>query len=276
MAQVGAYGLALTGPVVELAVALLGPAPSMWPEVRLEWVPPLDDPPEQGSFSALASLLPLLSGGHAAFDRSERVARFHKPHAPDGHELAHPCLSAVGLVFARWDGRVALHAGAVIVDGVAWGVLGAREAGKSTTLASLALAGHGILCDDLLVMDGPTAFAGPRTVDLRPEAAGRLGVQAPLVTVRRGERHRLLLAAVPPETPLGGFVVLGVGQEMSIDLVPVAQRLGALEAHLTLRGAGLPAGLLPLIELPMWRVNRSRAWADLPRLLDRLVATVAA
>lgn len=262
--------------MVGLAAEMLVPAPLSWPEVGLEWVRPLADPPELGSFSARTSVLGLLSGGHAVFDRSARVARFHKAHAADGHELAHPCLSAVGLVFARWDGRVALHAGAVVVDGVAWGVLGAREAGKSTTLASLALAGHAILCDDLLVTDGHVAFAGPRTVDLRPEAATRLEVHAPLVSVRRGERRRLLLGDVAPEVPLGGFVVLGVGDEISVEKVSVPERMAALGNHLTLRQAGLPPGLLPLVELPMWRVNRSRNWTDLPRLLDRLVAAVAA
>lgn len=263
--------------MVALAADLLVPAPPSWPDVTVEWVPPLDDPPELGFFTLHESVLPLLSGGHAVFTRKERVVRFHKPHAADGHELAHPCLSAVGLVFARWDDRVALHAGAVVINGVAWGVMGDREAGKSTTLAWLAQAGHDILCDDLLVLDGTRAFAGPRTVDLRPQAAERLDGRERLVTVRRGERWRLLLSGVAPEVPLGGFVVLGVGDELSVDPVPVAERMGALGAHLTLRQAGLPAaGLLALLSLPMWRVQRSRAWGDLPRLLDRLVTTVAA
>ena len=262
--------------MIGLAADMLGPAPPSWPEVAVEWVPPLNDPPELGSFSSAKSVLPLLSGGHAVLDRRDRVARFHKPNAADGHELAHPCLSAVGLVFARWDGRIGLHAGAVIINGVAWGVLGAREAGKSTTLAWLAQTGHDILCDDLLVVEGTRAFAGPRTIDLRPLAAERLDGRERLVTVRRGERRRLLLADVDPEIPLGGFVILGVGDQVSVEAVPVAERMGALGAHLTLQQAGLPRnGLFELVALPMWRVHRSRTWADLPRLLHRLVTTVA-
>jgi hypothetical protein len=221
-------------------------------------------------------MLSLLSGGHVVFARDPRRARFHKPRAANGHELAHPCLSAVGLVFARWEQRLALHAGAVLFDGVAWGVLGAREAGKSTTLAWLAQAGHVVLSDDLLVLENGQAFCGPRTIDLRPSAAERLSGRDRLVTVRQGERQRLLLPPAPVTAPLGGFLVLGVGDATSVTSVPVAERLESLTRHLTLRQAGLPAGgLLDLVGLPMWRVERSRAWSDLPLLLDRLRTTTA-
>lgn len=274
-ARAGCYGLALTGEVVDLAAALVGPPLAGWPAVELQWTSLLPDPPDSGSFGPSGAVLPLLSGGHAVFDRERRVARFHKPRPPDGHELAHPCLSAVGLVFARWDGRVALHAGGIVVGGRAWGVLGAREAGKSTTLAHLARAGHGVLCDDLLVIDQGRACAGPRTLDLRPETAQRLDGEH-LVEVRQGQRHRLLLPPAPATVPLGGFLVLGVGDTVSVEPVPAVERLAALQPHVTLQQIGLPAaGLLELVGVPMWRVNRSRAWADLPRLIDRLVATVA-
>lgn len=260
--------------MVDLAGGLLGSSRPEWPHVKVEWLAPLADPPE-GRFSAEEAVLPLLSGGHAVFERRPRRGRFHKPRPADGHELAHPCLSAVGLVFARWDGRIALHAGAVLFDGVAWGVLGAREAGKSTTLAQLAGAGHTVLSDDLLVLQGRQAFCGPRTIDLRPESAARLDDER-LVTVRQGERRRMLLPPAPPTAPFGGFVVLGVGDAVSVTPVAAAERLGALAQHLTLKQAGLPAaGLLELVGLPMWRVDRSRAWADLPLLLDRLGATCA-
>lgn len=262
---------------MDLAAHLLGASRPGWPQVAVEWVGPLADPPEGGHFSAEEAVLPLLSGGHAVFHRHLRRARFHKPRPADPHELAHPCLSAVGLVFARWDGRIALHAGAVLFDGVAWGVLGAREAGKSTTLARLAQAGHVVLSDDLLVLEGMQAFCGPRTVDLRPEAAARFGAGQPLEPVRQGERHRMLLPPAPATAPFGGFLVLGVGDAVSVTPVAAAQRLGALSEHLTLKQAGLPgAGLLDLVGLPMWRVERSRAWPDLPLLLERLRATCAA
>lgn len=232
------------------------------------------DPPESGYFGADEAVILLLKGGHAVFERHSRRVRFHKPRPADGHELAHPGLSAVGLIFARWDARIALHAGAVLFDGVAWGVLGASEAGKSTTLAALAQAGHTILSDDLLVLEGGRAFSGPRSIDLRHEAATRIEATNSLVTVRQGERRRLLLSPAPSSAPFGGFIVLGVGDAVSVTPVAADKRLGTLSEHLTLKQAGLPAaGLLELVGLPMWRVDRSRSWADLPLLLDRLRAT---
>jgi hypothetical protein len=268
--------LVLTGAAVDLAADLLGEALAGWPAVEVEWTSPLDDPPETGSFGPSRCILPLLSGGHASFDRERRLARLHKPGPAERQILAHPCLSAVGLVFARWDGRVALHAGGVVVDGRAWGVLGAQEAGKSTTLAALAGAGHGVLCEDLLVLEGTNAFAGPRTVDLRPSAAAHYEDPGRLSEVRQGQRHRLVVAAVPPTVPLAGFFVLEAGDEVSVEPVAAADRLAALHPYVRLHDVGLPAsGLLELIGLPMWRLRRSRTWADLPRLIDRLVATAS-
>jgi hypothetical protein len=272
----GCYGLALSGAVIDLAGDLLGHSLGGWPAVEVDWTTPLADPPASGFFGRHQCVLPLLTGGHVVFDREQRIARFHKPGPANGQVMAHPCLSAVGLVFARWDGRVALHAGGVLLDGAVWGVLGAKEAGKSTTLAAFAHAGFGVLCDDLLVLDGTTAFAGPRTVDLRPQSAARLEGRGQMLEVREGQRHRLALAPTPPVVPLGGFFVLDVGNELSIESVTPVDRLGALNPYLTLQHVGLPpSGLLDLVGLPMWRVSRSRDWADLPRLIERLLATAA-
>ncbi len=276
MAPAGCYGLALRGQVVDLAAGMLGPPLPDWPVVELEWTSPLPDPPANTVFSPGRAIVPLLSGGHVVLDRQERLARFHKPYPPNGYEVAHPCLSPVGLVFARWDGRVPLHAGAVVVGDRAWGVLGDREAGKSTTLAHLAVAGYDVLSDDLLVIDDGKACAGPRTLDLRPGTARRLQGRERLVEVRQGERQRMFLRPAPPAVPLGGLFVLGVGDEVSLESVAPVERLGTLQPHLMLRAVGLPAsGLLNLISLPMWRLNRSRAWADLPRFIERLVTAAA-
>ncbi len=268
--------MTFTGPHIGLARELLGQPSPGWPEVELEWAPPLADPPDLHFFHPDRALLRLVSGGHAVFDRDQRVARFHKAGPPNGHELAHPCLGSVAVVFGRWDGRVVFHAGAVVVEGLAWGVLGSKEAGKSTTLAWLARAGFDVLADDLFVLEGKNALAGPRTIDLRPLAAERLDGGEGLVLVRQGQRHRLVLPPVPASAPLGGFVKLCVDDEESVELVPLNERVEALRQHLTLRRAGLPAStFLELLAMPMWRLSRSTDWARLPRLLDRLVTTVS-
>ncbi len=251
------------------------PAEEGWPEVELCWAPPLSDPPDVGFFGPDEAVLALVSGGHAVLDRVNRLARFCKVDPPDGHQVAHPCLSTASSYFARWDGRLSFHASAVVAEGAAWGLLGSKEAGKSTTVAWLAEAGYGVLSDDLLVLDGQTALAGPRIVDLRLPTAERLGRER-LVVVRKGERHRLLLPDVPAEVPFAGFLVLAVGAEVSVERVPLADRLEILRHHLTLRQLGAPGSvLLELVSLPMWRVQRSRDWSELPLLLDRLVATIA-
>ncbi len=270
----GAYGLTFTGPVAALARSLLVPAPQRWPEVELSWGPLLLNPPAVGFFAADEAVMALVSGGHAVLDRIGRVARFCKAEPPEGHQVAHPCLSTASSYFARWDGRLSFHASAVLIEGAAWGVLGSKEAGKSTTVASLAQSGYDVLSDDLLVLDGPMALAGPRIIDLRLPSAERLGPER-LVVVRKGERHRLLLPDVPAEVPFGGFLVLAVGDQVSVKRAPLADRLEILRRHLTLRQVGAPAvALLELVSLPMWRVQRSRDWSHLPLLLDRLVATI--
>ena len=272
----GAYGLTFTGPVAALAKNLLVPAPEGWPEVELCWAPPLPDPPAVGFFGPDEAVVPLVSGGHAVLDRARRIARFCKVDPPDGHQVAHPCLSTASSYFARWDGRLSFHASAVVADGAAWGVLGSKEAGKSTTVACLARVGYGVLSDDLLVLDGRMALAGPRIIDLRLRAAEYLGLER-LVVVRKGERHRLVLPDVLAQVPFAGFLVLAVGEEVSIERAPLADRLEILRRHVTLRRLGVPASvLLELVGMPMWRVHRSRDWAHLPLLLDRLRSTIAA
>ena len=107
----------------------------------------------------------------------------------------HPYLAPVALVMARWLGREGFHGGGIVAGGGVWGVLGDKTAGKSTTLAWLAREGVGVVSDDVLVIDGGTALAGPRSVDLREEAAERLGVGEPMGRVGQRERWRFSAAA---------------------------------------------------------------------------------
>ena len=53
--------------------------------------------------------------------------------------IVHPYLAPVALIMARWLGREGMHGGGVVADGGVWAVLGHKTAGKSTTLASMAL-----------------------------------------------------------------------------------------------------------------------------------------
>jgi hypothetical protein len=128
--------------------------------------------------------------------RGEGTATFTGPRLSHD-ELIHPYLGAAASVFSRWCGREVYHAGAFVCGGLAWAVVGGREAGKSSLLAALAARGLPVLSDDLVVTDGHQAFCGPRTIDLRRLAPG---TTAPVTPVRGASRWRL---ALPPAARRG-------------------------------------------------------------------------
>ena len=51
--------------------------------------------------------------------------------------VAHPFIALPAAVCSRWHDRQILHGGGVVVGGVAWAILGTKEAGKSSTLGWL-------------------------------------------------------------------------------------------------------------------------------------------
>ncbi len=74
----------------------------------------------------------------------------------------------LGLALRR-RGVLALHASAVVIDGLAVGFLGAGGAGKSTLAAALAARGHAVLTDDVLALrrDGARWSAHPGYPEIR-------------------------------------------------------------------------------------------------------------
>jgi hypothetical protein len=191
----------------------------------------------------------------------------------DGEELVHPYLAFAAAVFGRWLGRRSFHAGAFAVDGRAWGVFADKEGGKSTTLASLALAGHAVLADDLLVVEGGNCLAGPRCVDLRKAAAAALGPIDTLERARFEQRERLPLADVPAELPLAGWFLLDWGDELSASPIAPARRLAVLGANQSILGVPPldPTGFLDLAALPAWHVRRPQRMEELPAAMDELL-----
>ena len=192
------------------------------------------------------------------------VATFTTPEPLADDQLVHPMLGYAASAFSGWLGRQVIHAGAVTVDGGAWALLGDRHAGKSTTLASLAHSGCPILVDDVLVLDGRTAFAGPRNIDLAPASVAHLGLAADGPTVRGGYRQRMALGAVEPEVPLRGFVVLSWGERVEVRRVPGSERMARLIGQLhPVPGDADWRAVLDLATLPMLELRR-------PRRLDSL------
>lgn len=278
--RTGAYGLALTG--FGAGSRLLGPAREEWPTLELAVVPAVaaTDARAPGGeafveYTDGGAEITLGPRGCIVVSRSPLRAAFALTHPLDEHELLHPHLGGVAAVAGRWLGRVALHAGTFVVGGGVWGVLGGREAGKSSLLAWLALHDVTIVGDDVLVLADGCALPGPRFVDLRRDTAARLGVGEALGRVGARDRWRMPLASDVRILPLRGWILLGWGDALALDPVVPSRRLLHLARQLTV-GAPPPdpASLIELAALPMLELRRPRDWRVLEAaaqlLLDRL------
>jgi hypothetical protein len=174
-------------------------------------------------------------------------------------------------------GRESMHAGAFAAGGQAVGVVGTREAGKSSTLAWLAHAGVDVLCDDMLIVDGDAPLAGPRSIDLRADAAQRLGVGEAIGMTGARERWWLRLGPTGDRPVLRGWVFLAWGERVAVRSLPASERLPRLAGQRGLRlPPARPDALLELTSLPAWELSRPRDWASLPEAADRLLELASA
>lgn len=270
--QRGAYGLAL--PDLALSPALLVPAAG-WPGISVTRTVGTVDVAEN-RLDAERATITLGEGGGLVVDRVGRAASFTTPFALSDDELLHPYLAPVGGVFAWWAGRQALHAGGFVAGGRVWALLGGKEAGKSSALAWLALAGVPVVCDDMLVLDGDAAFAGPRCLDLRPGTAAHLEVGESIPVQGPRERWRLELGPVAPTLPFGGWIELAWGDAVEVDALRPAERLPVLARHRSLLvESPNPAGLLDLVGFPGWRIRRPRSWDALDDAMGAVLDTVS-
>ena len=197
--------------------------PSDWPLLTLRTVLGFDAGHPVGVDEDRASMR--VHDGLVEIDRRRGEALFTARQKPTPDALVHPHLAPVAAIAARWRGHESFHAGAVILGDGAWAVMGAKGSGKSSLLAWLALSGHAVLTDDLLVIDADgNALAGPRSIDLRESAAQRFGVGEPLGVIGARERYRMVVGAVPRPCPLRGFIRLAWGGVPTV--TPRARRRG--------------------------------------------------
>lgn len=259
-----------------MAGALLGDLPPDAPSLALQRRSTTDAGPSEGRLKGDHLTLPLRTGGWVELARAPLEATFHLPAQPDDATLIHPYLAPVAALAARWLDRESFHAGAVVLDGGAWAVVGDKGAGKSSTLAHLALAGHSVLTDDMLIVAGGEALAGPRCIDLRAEPARRFGTGSPLGVVGQRERWRMPLGPAPPRVPLRGWILLEWDEQVVVRPVEGADRLVALAPQ---RAVSLPprdpAVLLELSALPVLRLCRPQRWDALPEAAERLLDAIA-
>ena len=269
----GAYGLRVSG--IDADRALIG-------EVR-EGAPPLHmafrgRPASLGrsSIDGDRAVFVLDAGRELVVDRATACATYSSPRPPLAADVVHPLLTAAAASVGLWAGHDLFHAAAIVVDDRVWGLLGDKQSGKSTFAACLAQRGHPVVCDDLLAVRGRTALAGARCLDLRPDAADRLGVGEPVPTEGSRERWRVILEPVAAEIGLAGWMLLSWADTVEAVRIGPRELLGRLAAHRTWRGLAIdPARLLDLAALPAWELRRPRAWTSLERVADAMETATA-
>ena len=273
----GAYGLTL--PDVPGAAEMLVEPPVEWPTWGIRHQPPSQvvgycEKPE--FVSETQGRLWLSGGGHVLIDRAASMSTLVLPKRPADREIVHPFLAATAAVAARWRGWHCFHAGGLVVDGGAWGVLGDKGTGKSSLLAWLARQGEDVLCDDVLVIDQDgAAVTGPRSLDLRGETAAWLGEGEALGVVGARARWRMPLGPTALSVPLRGWVVLAWGEPTKVEEVPPLERLPLLAENLSLRL--MPTNgqtLMDLTVLPLLRLRRPRRLDAMRDGAERLLAAL--
>jgi hypothetical protein len=271
--QLGAYGIRLGG--VDDAADLLGPVGPDAPEYALS--SELGSAPGDSDYlSDERAELRLRSGGRIHIDRGAGTVRFCVPHAVRSDELVHPYLAPAAAVIGRWGGKESVHAGAFAASDSVWALVGDRGAGKSSTLAWMAHAGFDVLCDDMIVLDGTVPHAGPRTIDLRPDAAANLDAGEAIGVTGARERWRLRLDPVAGGRPLAGWIFLAWGPELRARRLSAAERLPRIAAQRGLRVPPADPGvLLELAALPAWELARPRTWSSLSASADMLLELAA-
>jgi hypothetical protein len=270
----GAYGLRISG--IPGGNSLLGRAGEDWPalEVAVE-VRALDAHAEQVDDER--ALLRLRTGGWIKLRRDPGSALYVVPTPLSTDELVHPFLAPAAALFAHWHGREGLHGGALALGGTAWGVIGDRFGGKSSLLAALAVGGTDVVCDDVLVLEDRTAFPGPRTIDLREDAATVLAVGEEIGVAGARERWRLRLGPLERALSIGGWVFTEWADKLELKRLPASETLARLFRNRSIRVPPRePAAFLQLGALPAWELRRPRSWSSLPETLGLLLAVLTA
>jgi hypothetical protein len=277
----GAYGFRVEG-LGQRAARWLVPQEPQAPLLSVERVriTAAMTPPLRSRVDDAEAELLLRSRGWLQARAGDSVVRFVVDRDLDDAALVHPYLAPAAALHCAWRGQETLHAGAVVIGSEAVLLLGAREAGKSTTLHHLAeREGIAVLADDLAVIsrrepgadggdraNGADArplevLAGPRSIDLRAAAEDRSEVGE---RVRDGERVRLQLGEAPARVPLRGWVLLEWGDRLDLEPIEAQTRLETLarsRSYYFLHGD--PRGVLELAALPAYRLRRPRERSSL-------------
>jgi hypothetical protein len=275
----GAYGLVL--PDLRAAAALLVEAPPTWTPWRLsvEVLPPAaleQRTPALETVRHDRAQLRLAGGGWVDVIRDEARSTLYLDKHPEVSALAHPYLSLTAAVAAFWRGDLAFHGAAAADGGGAWGFVGAKGAGKSTTLAALRDAGARVVTDDVLVIADGDALAGPRSIDLRSDAGSRSPDAVAMGLVGARDRWRLAAGDAPAALPFRGFFLLRWGDALDHRPVEGARKVERLLGNMSLRVPPRdPAALRRVLDLPMWELSRPQRADAVPETVERILELMA-
>lgn len=271
----GAYGFELIGAAG--AAAQLVEAGPDWPPLEIERLIGAAEF-RRSVVGADRAEIALVAGDRLALQRTPLRATFTTARPLSDEALIHPYLAPAAAIAGYWLGREAFHAGAFVLDGGVWAVMGDKESGKSSLLAGLERQGHGIFADDALILQGGVVFAGPRSIDLRREPATELNAGESIGVVGDRERWRLKLGQVPSTSRLRGWVFLSWGDSLELTPASAGGRLQQLLAHRMIKGLPPPEPglMLELSSLPALHLRRPPSWSQLETAGSRLVETLAA
>ena len=216
----------------------------------------------------------MAAGDHIEVDRATLTVRVSTRAKLDDRLVLHPFLALPASIASYWLGRQALHGGAFSYRGRAFALMGMREAGKSSSLGWLLGRGHEILSDDILILEGGTLFAGPRSVDLRDDAAAVLGGHDLGFPGSRA-RWRLDPGAVPDTAPLAGIIHLEWGDHVRIERLGSNESLPALVRNFVVQPKQAESlAYFDLGSLPAWRFTRPRDLSRIDELNAQLLAAL--
>jgi hypothetical protein len=267
----GVYGYRVEG--LDAAADLLQPVPAGDRRlvIKMESGPPATG---RAEVSDRAARIPLVGGALLELERGSRSVRLQTPSELPPGDVVHPWLVPAVSVFASWDGLAVVHAGVVVKDSKALVVVGAREAGKSSLMAHFALRGDvEVYADDLMVTDGRRTWPGPRCLDLRTGSLGLVGAAERTTSSRAGERHRMVLPPTSPEAVLCSVALLGWSDDLHLERVSASTLIREVVPEAT-HGTATGDGLLPLLGLSAWRLQRPRDWARMSDAAEQLIRTL--
>lgn len=234
-----AFGLAIRS---DIELPELWPASFEQADVRIRTVPTRSDFPPPGApgefvFRDDESFMLWPQAGAFRIIGNGTILVEPAPGA-DPALLAFPLLGPVIAVLLQARGALVLHGSALRIDDVGIGFLGDKGAGKSTTASALVAAGHRLLTDDVLAIDGwkrgktriLPAFA---QVKLSPDASAALGFdraqcRAPVPIVLDKERYQLASGFSPSPTPPRKFFLLKRSDRLHIEPLEPRVRFKAL------------------------------------------------